>query len=457
MTTTRQHLLPMHVALAVTLGGPTLALAGCALAGCTVARNGTAVDAASDAAPPRDAARDVDTTRCGDGVRDPAEECDGSDVGDERCSSMGILRGELGCRTDCTFDTSMCRRPPADWQDVACPFRRIVTVPAVRSAEPLTDFPLLVTRTDEAFHDHALSTGEDLLFTDAKRGVRLPHTREFSDPMTGTLAAWVRVSLAGETETRIHLYYGDAACGASTPNVPTDAWDADFRGVWLLAEDGGGPRHDATISAFDATPGNYDGDEDVAGRLGGAERLDGVDDHLALPVEVLEGLRTFTICTWLRSDEDRRNDTNWKNPTMFGQISTGFESADFGFFTESGRVGLRSGLCSGNDEVVVSTTTLNDGAFHQVCAVGGPDSTIVTVDDVTVASVCEVTKRLAPPAFWLGGQRGQTAGETGSHHRGDYDHLEVSGVVRSAAWRSARFANQRDPESFAFVGPEETW
>ncbi len=428
-----------------------------ALSACTVERSGQASVDGGDAGRPADAAPDLDRTRCGNRVREEGEDCDGIALGGASCTSLGFLRGTLACRADCSFDTTACRRPPADWRDVACPYRRLVTVPAGRAAEAISDFPLLVALTDEAFRDHALSSGEDLLFTDAESGLRLPHTREFADSTTGTLAAWVRVPLGGPDETRLHLYYGDALCGAANPDVPTATWDADFRGVWLLAEDGSGPRFDATVSGFDATRGNYDGDEDVPGRLGGAERLDGVDDHLALPVEVLEGARTFTICTWLRTDENRSNATNWRNPTIFGQISTGFESADFGFFTDTGRVGLRSGLCSGNDEVTVSTTTLNDGEFHQVCAVGGPDSTFVTVDDVTVASACPVTKRLAPPGFWLGGQRGQTAGETGSYHRGDYDHLEVSGVVRSPVWRSARFANQRDPAGFAVVGPEETW
>jgi hypothetical protein len=427
------------------------------LAACAVKRTGQANPDAADGGPRRDAALDLDRARCGNRVRDEGEECDGISLGGARCETVGFVLGELDCRPDCTFDTSACRRPPPDWRDVACPYRRIVTVPGGRAAEAISDFPLLISLEDEGIRDHALPAGEDLFFADAESGVRLPHTREFSDPSTGMLAAWVRVPLGGADETRLHLYYGDALCGAANPNVPTGTWDADFRGVWLLTEDGTMPLRDATVSGFDATRGDYDGDEDVPGRLGGAEQLDGMDDHLAVPVEVLEGLRTFTICTWLRTDENRNNATDWKNPTIFGQISTGFESADFGFFTSSGRVGLRSGLCAGADELAVSTTTLNDGSFHQVCAVGGPDSTLVTVDDVTVATICPVMKRLAPPAFWLGGQRGQTPAETGSHHRGDYDHLEVSGVVRSPAWRSARFANQRDPAGFAIVGPEETW
>ncbi len=324
-----------------------------ALAACAVDRAGQAPGDDADGGRPRDAAPrddaappDLGAARCGDGVREGAEACDGDDLDGASCGSAGFLRGTLGCDTDCRLDTAGCANPPADWRDTACPHRRLVTVPAGRATEPLADFPLLVTITDTGLRDHALASGEDLLFADAETGARLPHAPEAYDPETGALAAWVRVPLGGPAATRLHLYYGDRACGAATPNTPTEVWDADFRGVWLLAEDGARPRLDATAAAFHATRGNYDGDEDVPGRIAGAERLDGVDDHLALPLAVLEGFRTFTVCVWLRTDEDRSNATNWKNPTIFGQISTGLESADFGVFTESGRVGLRSGLCS---------------------------------------------------------------------------------------------------------------
>ncbi len=45
---------------------------------------------------------------CGDGVREGAEECDGSDFGTETCGSNGCTGGFLTCTGSCTIDTSTC-------------------------------------------------------------------------------------------------------------------------------------------------------------------------------------------------------------------------------------------------------------------------------------------------------------------------------------------------------------
>src|SRR5690606_13460971 len=47
-------------------------------------------------------------TPCGDGVRDPGEQCDGADVGGGSCQSQGWSGGTLGCTGTCTFDESGC-------------------------------------------------------------------------------------------------------------------------------------------------------------------------------------------------------------------------------------------------------------------------------------------------------------------------------------------------------------
>ena len=51
---------------------------------------------------------------CGDGLRNrPTEACDGADVGGSSCVSFGFLEGTLGCSPNCTFDTSACEGTPA--------------------------------------------------------------------------------------------------------------------------------------------------------------------------------------------------------------------------------------------------------------------------------------------------------------------------------------------------------
>lgn len=46
---------------------------------------------------------------CGDGVVSPGEQCDGADLQNLDCTSLGLGTGTLGCDPImCTFDTSMC-------------------------------------------------------------------------------------------------------------------------------------------------------------------------------------------------------------------------------------------------------------------------------------------------------------------------------------------------------------
>ncbi len=47
---------------------------------------------------------------CGDGSKDEGEDCDGSDLGGATCASEGFSGGSLGCRADCTLDPSGCVR-----------------------------------------------------------------------------------------------------------------------------------------------------------------------------------------------------------------------------------------------------------------------------------------------------------------------------------------------------------
>ena len=45
---------------------------------------------------------------CGDGIRQDAESCDGSDLGGQTCATLGYTGGILGCEVRCGFDVSGC-------------------------------------------------------------------------------------------------------------------------------------------------------------------------------------------------------------------------------------------------------------------------------------------------------------------------------------------------------------
>lgn len=89
----------------------TLTLPGCGrnLGAMDDPDSALAKDAAPDARPDArpDAAPDAGP-RCGDGVRDPGEECDGADRGGLTCQSLGYAGGSLTCTAGCQIDTGGC-------------------------------------------------------------------------------------------------------------------------------------------------------------------------------------------------------------------------------------------------------------------------------------------------------------------------------------------------------------
>jgi hypothetical protein len=399
---------------------------------------------------------DAPGSRCGDGVREGAEACDGADLGKASCASEGFARGVLGCTPECRLETVDCRNPPPNWHDAACPYRVALTVPAGLVTGAWSAFPLLVAHTIPGLRDHALDGGGDLVFASQDGTQRLPHEAERFDADTGALFAWVALpALEGSTGTTVYLYYGAEGCGASRPNDPTAVWDEHFRGVWHLAEAGVGERRDSTRAARAAAPAGYEGDEAVDGRIAGGDAMDGMNDHLVLPSAATRDLTTFTMCLWIRTGETRSNGTAWRNPTLIGQITTGYQSGDVGILSESGRVGLRSGLCAGIDELRVSGTTIADDTWHHVCAVSDAATVALHVDGTQVAQVCAGGRAVDPQAFWVGGQSGEAAGEAGAFHQGRFDEVQISDVARAPGWLQASHRNQRDPEAFVAIGPEE--
>ena len=55
---------------------------------------------------------DVDAGICGNGVIDPGEFCDGADLGQNDCTTLGLGAGALACNADCTYDFSGCTLQP---------------------------------------------------------------------------------------------------------------------------------------------------------------------------------------------------------------------------------------------------------------------------------------------------------------------------------------------------------
>ena len=54
------------------------------------------------------------TSTCGNGAIDATEECDGKNLHDETCATLGMGAGMLSCDpVTCSYDTSMCANRPS--------------------------------------------------------------------------------------------------------------------------------------------------------------------------------------------------------------------------------------------------------------------------------------------------------------------------------------------------------
>lgn len=123
---------------------------------------------------------------------------------------------------------------------------------------------LINLSSDSSLASHALSTGNDILFTSSSttwgtgtENDKLAHEIEKYTTSTGELQAWVRVpSLSSTVDTVIYMYYGNAT--ATNQQNKTAVWDGSAKMVQHLKEDpsGSAPQMiDSTANANNGTSG----------------------------------------------------------------------------------------------------------------------------------------------------------------------------------------------------------
>jgi Concanavalin A-like lectin/glucanases superfamily/Domain of unknown function (DUF2341)/Putative peptidoglycan binding domain len=119
----------------------------------------------------------------------------------------------------------------ADWT-----YRKKITIDHTKISGSLTDFPVLISRTDTDWKDTVnggyvgQSDGGDFVFTSSDGVTALHYEIEQYVSSTGVLAAWVRVpAVSSSTDTDLYAYYGNAS--VADQQTPTQVWDNNFKMV----------------------------------------------------------------------------------------------------------------------------------------------------------------------------------------------------------------------------------
>jgi hypothetical protein len=113
---------------------------------------------------------------------------------------------------------------------------------------------------------------------------------------------------------------------------------------------------------------------------GNAITVDGVDDYVQLP-SVLNGATQFTIDFWIKTTENRTNNTYWQKPTILGNANSATSDGDFGITTNGGMIGVWHGLCCGDLELQ-TTKVINDNTWHHVAVVNDGNNIVLFVDGI---------------------------------------------------------------------------
>jgi len=195
--------------------------------------------------------------------------------------------------------------------------------------ESLTNFPLYISFAADAAMDICRSDGYDVAFADEDGNI-IPGERAYWSGGNGssvTAGFWVKVpTIYSDKTTSLFCYYsrsGDDDCSWD----PTSVWDANFKGVWHLQENGG-PYLDSTVAGNHGTV--VTAPTRVAGIIGYAQSFPGASTNqhiLTATTGLPTGSAARSLEIWFaRAGSGTRGTCGWGGSgsnTMFGCFITG--------------------------------------------------------------------------------------------------------------------------------------
>ncbi|MCG6923142.1 MAG: DUF2341 domain-containing protein [Acidobacteria bacterium] len=337
----------------------------------------------------------------------------------------------------------------AGWYDAGWQNRVELTLNGGLVPAGQTNFPVLVAWTANAsLAASAQTSGNDILFTAADGTTKLAHEIESYNSGTGALAAWVNVpALASGSNTTIYLYYGNATAG-SQQNRP-GVWDANFQGVWHLAEspaDGVAGHVDSTSNGFTGTPQGFaDG---IAGSTNAVGVAAGSDDfftdtynsppgNLVNRVEVPDNVALrpngdLTVEAWANlysSGTGQFLVYKLAGPSFAYQLLLGFSNT---FLFERWNTGATGPQVQG-------TTNPVPGTWYHVAGVVSGGNLLIYVNGSLENTVGGVTGNIyvgTPQELVIGATYWGAGGLDGRE-----DEVRISNVARSATWIQTEYNN----------------
>jgi len=158
---------------------------------------------------------------------------------------------------------------------------KTITISAAQVDEELHGFPLFINlSSDTDLASDCVPSGSDIAFFDTDQTTQLAHEIEYFDGATGSLRAWVNVSIVSATsDTVIYMYYNDSDIGASATNKD-GVWNKTvYHAVWHMNDSSG-----SLTDSCELYDGTFAGNLPTAqiSDTGYCQRFDEDDDYIAI-------------------------------------------------------------------------------------------------------------------------------------------------------------------------------
>src|SRR6266498_4525713 len=338
--------------------------------------------------------------------------------------------------------------------DAAFSYYSPVTVDHTQVPSTQTDFPVLVSQTDARLKTVANSghvqnsSGFDIRpYSDSALTSALTYELESYDGAAGTITMWVKISsLSSSVDTVIYLGYGDS--GLSTDGSSTSTWDANFKGVWHMADNAA----TTTIKESSATGANgvnvaNTNTKTGTGQIGSGLQYNGTSDGSSSAID-LSGTTIVTMSFWINWTTNANDDDLAFEYTPNYNSAEGFVvdwNAGSGFF----QFGMHSQ--SGGSYWTDHFTRPSAGAWHLVHLVmdranrvnkGYVDGTSQTLTTDTHTAISSMLAYANSSLFFMSRNKASLFGA------GTLDETRLSVTERAQDWITCEWNNQKASSTF---------
>jgi hypothetical protein len=332
-------------------------------------------------------------------------------------------------------------------------FKRSLTIAAAQlGATDLTDFPVLVSFTDNSFKTVAnggrvrSSSGYDIaFFSDSNLTQQLAHEIDRYDPATGEIVMWVKLSSISHTvDTVFYVGYGHSDTPSSLENVAA-VWSNSFVAIYHL-------RNGTTLQAVNSVTGSaatISGPTASAGQIDGSATVGASStDKITTDVGAAATLRTYTI--WAKrtgvggGSAGRMFNKGTATTTEYLSYVDSTSSYDYSQFWTTG-ASWRAPAPSAS-------------VWHHV-AVRYDSSSSANAPLIDIDAVSQtVTPNSSPTGSKTTNAEVYVLGNRGVDNirnwAGDLDEFRIADAIRSDSWITAEVNNQKASSTFLALGAE---